>query len=78
MLKITSKQNAQLKQWRKLATTKGRKRPISKLDKFLTDYLAKFGITVQQITDFKERFGVDGVAVADMINKMVLVLSYLA
>ena len=25
MLKITSKQNAQLKQWRKLATTKGRK-----------------------------------------------------
>lgn len=59
--------------YHQLTTTKNGKQPVSKLDKFLTDYLAKFGITVQQITDFKERFGVDGVAVADMVNKMVLV-----
>jgi len=45
----------------------------NKLDSFLTNYLSKFGITVEQITDFKERFGVDGIAVSDLINKIISV-----
>ena len=46
---------------------------VEGLDKYLTDFLSKYGITVKQIEDFKDRFGVDGIAVADMLNKMVLV-----
>lgn len=45
----------------------------NKLDNFLINYLSKFGITVEQIADFKERFGVDGIAVSDLINKIISV-----
>jgi len=54
-------------------TSKDKKTSSSELDNFLTNYLSKFGITVEQITDFKERFGVDGIAVSDLINKIISV-----
>lgn len=43
------------------------------LNELMEDILAKQGISVEYIDDFKERYGVDGVAVADMLNKMVYV-----
>jgi len=54
-------------------TSNDKKTSSSELDKFLINYLSKFGITVEQITDFKERFGVDGIAVSDLINKIISV-----
>lgn len=45
----------------------------AELDNYLKEFLAKYGITVKQINDFKQRFGVDGIAAADMLNKMILV-----
>ncbi|WP_250523761.1 hypothetical protein, partial [Caballeronia sp. ASUFL_F2_KS49] len=38
-------------------SSKDKRTSSSALDEFLTNYLSKFGITVEQITDFKERFG---------------------
>lgn len=43
------------------------------LDEFLNSYLDKFGVTVETINDFKERFGIDGIAVSDLINKIISV-----
>lgn len=48
-------------------------KPITELDEYLTQFLAKYGITVKQINDFKTRFGLDGIAASDMLNKMVYV-----
>jgi hypothetical protein len=54
-------------------SNKAKQTSTNALDYFLVDYLSKFGITVEQITDFKERFGVDGIAVSDLINKIISV-----
>jgi len=54
-------------------SSKDKKTSTGELDDFLINYLSKFGITVEQITDFKERFGVDGIAVSDLINKIISV-----
>lgn len=43
------------------------------LDKYLEEFLGQYGITVKQIDDFKQRFGIDGVAAADMVNNLILV-----
>jgi len=54
-------------------SNKAKKTSTSALDEFLVNYLSKFGITVEQITNFKEQFGVDGIAVSDMLKKMISV-----
>ena len=54
-----------------LKQTKKGAEPLSSLDTFLLNYLGKFGITVEFIDNFQEKFGVDGIGVADMLTKMV-------
>jgi len=44
---------------------------IKELDSFLTEFLKKYDISVENIDNFKERFGVDGIAVADILNKVI-------
>lgn len=41
------------------------------LDDFLKGFLSEYGITVNQITNFQEKYGLDGVAVSDMANKVI-------
>ena len=54
-------------------SNKAKQTSTNALDNFLVDYLSKFGITVEQVNDFKERFGIDGIAVSDLINKIISV-----
>lgn len=43
------------------------------LDQAMMDMLRPFGITKVEIDNFKERFGIDGVAAADLLNKIIYV-----
>lgn len=44
---------------------------IAELDKFLLDFLKKFGVTSTEINNFKERFGVDALGATDILNKAI-------
>jgi hypothetical protein len=44
---------------------------IPELDKFLLDFIQKFGVSVNEINNFKERFGVDALGATDILNKAI-------
>ena len=41
------------------------------LDKMLLDFLKPFGITMEEVDNIKERFGIDAFGVADIMNKII-------
>lgn len=41
------------------------------LDKMVLDFLKPFGVTMQEIDNIKEKFGVDAFGVADIMNKVI-------
>lgn len=49
----------------------GYPKAIEGLDNALISFLSKYGITVNQIEDFKAKHGLDAVAVADLANKII-------
>jgi hypothetical protein len=49
----------------------GYPKAIEGLDNALISFLSKYGITVNQIEDFKAKHGLDAIAVADLANKII-------
>lgn len=47
--------------------------PNKELDNFLVDFLKQYNIKVEYINNFKERFNIDGIATADILNKTIYV-----
>jgi hypothetical protein len=54
-------------------TNRGNSKPVKELNDFLVQFLDRYGVKVENIDNFMEKYGIDAVAVSDIANKMISV-----